>query len=222
MVDWSIFWNNIFPGLVLILSSSLGAYFLVHRYQRNKYRKEIRENLIQQEHKLLEKFYRWNDVLFNLITPEIPLIKEIDEKFSKLLDSEIFKKIDRGKLKKEDFKKAEDLINLKELELQYIGKEIEEYKQNIIYFDKLVGEIALDTQLLQKRLLLQLKKKTAGLVFITDFLFDFEKCSSEVLKCLSLRENAKNKKEIFKLQEELYSFFTEAEELILTSKIKIH
>lgn len=88
MVDWSIFWNNISPGLILILVSSIGAYFLVHRYQRKKHNKEIRDDLILQEHELLNKFYEWLDIFYNLVLPEAPIVEEIRKGFLKLKEKQ--------------------------------------------------------------------------------------------------------------------------------------
>lgn len=54
MVDWSIFWNNIFPGLIVLIASTISAYFLIHRYQRRKHKKEIRDDLLQLENDVVK------------------------------------------------------------------------------------------------------------------------------------------------------------------------
>lgn len=46
MVDWSIFWENIFPSFIVLLSGWLLAWGTVHRYQIKKQKKEIKDDLI--------------------------------------------------------------------------------------------------------------------------------------------------------------------------------
>ena len=54
MVDWSIFWQDIFPGLIVLTASTMSAYFLIHQYQRKKHKKGIRNNLLQLENDVVK------------------------------------------------------------------------------------------------------------------------------------------------------------------------
>lgn len=62
MVDWNIFWQGIFPGLIVLTASTLSAYFLIHRYQRRKHKKEIRDDLLQLENDVVKSMLEFYNV----------------------------------------------------------------------------------------------------------------------------------------------------------------
>ena len=214
MVDWSIFWNNIFPGLVLILTSSACAYFLVHRYQRKKYNKEIRDDLIRQEHEILNKFNDWSNILYDLILPVPKILEEVRKVFDETIikfDSEIKS---REKYYEEKSKVQEESLRIKGL-----GEQLDEFINNVKRLYILNEEIILDVNLLHKRLFAQIRKKAKELEFINDFIDNLQECSLSVIKYVEGEEDVEKEK-IKEERENLADFFPKVEEIILKSKIK--
>ena len=220
MVDWSTFWNDIFPGLVLILSSSAAAYWLVHKYQRKKYLKELKDDLINQEHRLLAKFYRWIEVSNKMLN------------FSKLYYSERINK----RLEMEDrMLELENMIEeeYKNLSVPAVIRNVKELLESIIersesvidlisiheLISKLMSvflEILLDVELLNKRLQIQLGLTKESLGFFNDFTENISTLTSELI-AKSEREEIDEKsrsKEFDKLKE----FFEKVGDIILSKK----
>jgi hypothetical protein len=199
-VDWSIFWNNIFPGLILIISSSIGAYIVVHRYQRKKHEKEIRDDLIQQEHELLNKYWKWIRFIskFLIIKPIIEdeiekEMKESDKAFDRM--KEIAKGIVEHNPKLKETQKTEEEEELEKavLEIKQIAEKdrerllelrgaIEERQNRIESFTTITDELTIGANLLLKRLINQLGLNKEQLDFFATFNSEMRELETKVLE----------------------------------------
>ena len=218
MVDWSIFWNNIFPGLLLIISSSLGAYFVVHRYQRKKYNKEIRDELIHQEHSLLNKYFKLVRIFFDIYDTFDSSLKDL-QKTVQEMDDKLNKKY-KKLTSTTEMTEENGLLERAKEKTEKIISVLSKREELLSQYDILFSEILLDVNLLYKRLQSKLGVKDESLEFIYDFIKEIETWSSKALRVFENNEQMKEKEDILKEIQELNKFFTQAEEIILKSKIK--
>ncbi len=216
MVDWSIFWNNIFPGLILIFSSSIGAYFVVHRYQRKKYNKEIRDDLINQEHKVLNKYQELVKLFYQLqhldIQPTTKIRKMISELNKRIMNSKKLEK--KEKIEKEKVEADIGTPQLKE-NLESLTEQLDIVSE----FSAMIPQFTLDIELLYKRLITQLGLKKE-LDFYIEFMEKFIVFGNKMT--IVIREDGwgEHKESLIDQMSSFSKFFWDLEDTILTSKIK--
>ena len=200
-VDWSIFLNNVLPGIIIAAAGAIGASIVANRYQRKKHKKEIIENLVHQEHELFVKFTKWNSLIHKLFA------------IDKIEESEIRKAMDKFDIKMSELRKDIDRINRKELlEMEFVAEPLREIREQLSEQQEIFknleiirSEISLDFGLLTKRIIIRLKIKPEDLKFFTDLdstMFDVLSRTHKAFHDGNLKEQKEDiEKEIRKIEE---------------------
>jgi len=239
-VDWSIFWNNIFPGLILIVSSSIGAYIVVHRYQRRKHEKEIRDDLIRQEHELLNIYWNWMRFISDFLIRK-PITKdEIDKtmnlsdkafdklrekiteivEYSKLMNVENTDEEEKTQLKKQVDFEIKKLVEADRNRLLELRTAIEERQYQIEYFSTITDELTIGANLFLKRLINQLGTKKEELGFFDTFNSEVRELEAKIMTIIDSEMTTEEINQLRKESMNISKFFVKAETLILQSRIK--
>lgn len=225
MVDWSIFWNNIFPGSILILLSSSLAYCFIHRYQRKKHNKEIRDDLLNQEHKLLLKYYELTNAFSDLTYLDLIPTNKVENMLDKLDRSlmEESKKIKEIKKIEKESEKIENEIEKTEggfFQISRTKASLKKQSELIGKYMTLASQFTSDTLLFYNRLIAQLGIREEKLNCFSEFIGETDSFMRRMIIALTEEGFGKHKDGLKAQLDSLGKFFVKIERLILTSKIK--
>ena len=221
-VDWSIFWNNIFPGAIVLLFSSLAAYILIYRYQRRKHKKEIKDDLLLLENNVAKKFLKlylisldftsgYSKFIDLQMTGEVNKIKEYVNSFVK--DKEQHKRVKETMEEKDKFLKEEQKV-------VRILEDTEKLQEVLESYEKVYTEFSMEVRLLMQRINLQLKLEIHQENQIEDFIEKMNKISIRVTNEIKEMTKEERFQILNKNLDELMSSFENFSRIILTSKIK--